>query len=108
MDGQASAGHSGLFVKLGFLLLGVFPTDIVTSVTVGAKPPARACPGGPRWYSSPSPCSCSRFPPCWWPRWASAHAASSPARDWMNANSWIVSEIVLAIFIVLEIRSLLA
>ena len=30
------------------------------------------------------------------------------ARDWMNANSWIVSEVVLAIFIVLEVRNLLA
>ena len=29
-------------------------------------------------------------------------------RDWMNANSWIVSEVVLAIFIVLEVRNLLA
>jgi len=27
-------------------------------------------------------------------------------RDWMNANSWIVSEIVLVFFIVIDINSL--
>ncbi|MDP9227416.1 MAG: GAP family protein [Actinomycetota bacterium] len=37
--------------KLGFLLLGVFPTDILTSLTVG-RSRARASPGGTRSASS--------------------------------------------------------
>jgi hypothetical protein len=30
----------------------------------------------------------------------------SKARDWMNTNSWIVSEIVIALFIVITANSL--
>jgi exosortase/archaeosortase len=30
------------------------------------------------------------------------------ARDWMNANSWIISKLVLALFIGIEIDSLLS
>ncbi len=36
MDGQAPGGGRGLSFKLGFLLLGVFPTDILTSFAVGS------------------------------------------------------------------------
>ena len=35
--GKLQQATPGFSFKLGFLLLGVFPTDIVTSVTVGAK-----------------------------------------------------------------------
>ena len=37
MDGEAPDSHPKFSFRLGFLLLGVFPTDIITSVTVGTK-----------------------------------------------------------------------
>jgi hypothetical protein len=35
-----------------------------------------------------------------------AQAFLPKARDWMSANSWVISEIVLALFIVLTLGSL--
>jgi hypothetical protein len=29
-------------------------------------------------------------------------------RDWMNANSWVVSEAVIALFLVMQVSSLLS
>ncbi len=93
--------------KLGLLLLGVFPTDIITSFAVGSY---LATNGDPWWY-------CLSFV------FATLLLAALPvilvlvggkraevflpkARDWMTANSWIVSEIVIALFIAIEINSL--
>jgi hypothetical protein len=95
--------------KLGFLLLGVFPTDIVTSVTVGTR---LARNGDPWWHALPFVATtllllalpailvllmgnrAERFLP--------------RTRDWMNAHSWIVSEVVIALFIGIEINSLVS
>ena len=93
--------------KLGFLLLGVFPTDILTSIAVGG--------------------TIARHHDSWW------HvlpfvlltllllAAPSlfvlllgekgktllpKVRDWMNASSWIVSECVIGLFIIITASSL--
>lgn len=92
---------------LGFLLLGVFPTDIVTSIAVGG-------------YAS-------NHDEPWWhllcfvaltllllalPALAvvllgkRAEILLPKVRDWMNANSWIVSEVVLALFVALTVQSL--
>jgi len=93
--------------RLGFLLLGVFPSDILTSISVGsliasqqhawvqilpfvllvvlflALPMILILIFGKR-----------------------AEAFLPKARDWMNKNSWIVSEIVFALFIVLMINNI--
>jgi Sap, sulfolipid-1-addressing protein len=92
---------------LGFLLLGVFPTDIITSVTVGSKVARDAEP--------------------WWHILGfvaltllllalpailvlllgrRARTFLPKVRDWMNTHSWMVSEAVIALFIVIEINSL--
>jgi threonine/homoserine/homoserine lactone efflux protein len=93
--------------QLGFLLLGVFPTDIVTSVAVGTFLRAG---GDPWWHYLPFLGLTLLF-------------LATPAlivlamgdrgqrllpkvRDWMNTNSWIVNEIVIAIFVVLTINNL--
>ena len=93
--------------QLGFLLLGVFPTDIVTSVAVGTFLSAG---GDPVWHYLPFLGLTLLF-------------LASPAlivlamgqrgqvllpkvRDWMNANSWIINEIVIGIFIALTINNL--
>jgi uncharacterized membrane protein YkgB len=93
--------------KLGLFLLGVFPTDIITSFAVGSH---LATNGDPWWH-------CLSFV------FATLLLAALPvilvlvggkraevylpkARAWMTANSWIVSEIVIALFIAIEINSL--
>lgn len=93
--------------RLGFLLLGVFPSDILTSIAVGG-------------YASAHHES-------WWHLMSfvlttllllalpfllvlvlgqRAQAFMPQVRDWMNNNSWVVSEIVLALFIALTASSL--
>jgi Sap, sulfolipid-1-addressing protein len=93
--------------KLGFLLLGIFPTDILTSVAVGQS---LANDGSPFWH-------CALFIGLTLFLLAipllsllafgdRAQAAIPKARDWMNNNSWVVSEAVIGLFIVLTISDL--
>jgi hypothetical protein len=93
--------------QLGLLLLGVFPTDIITSVAVGTFLSAG---GDPVWHYLPFLGMTLLF-------------LAAPAlivlsmgergqvllpkvRDWMNSNSWIINEIVIGIFIVLTISNI--
>jgi Sap, sulfolipid-1-addressing protein len=93
--------------RLGFLLLGIFPTDIITSVTVGMKVAREGDP----WLD------CVPF------ILLTLFLLALPAllvlvlgkraqvflpkvRDWMNANSWIVSELVILLFIGITIDSI--
>ena len=93
--------------RLGFLLLGVFPTDIITSVTVGAQ----VAREGDSWLyvvpfilltlfllALPSLLVLVLG--------ARAKAFLPKVRDWMNTNSWIVSEIVILLFVGITIDSL--
>ena len=85
---------------LGFLLLGLFPSDLVTSLTVGGH---LANDGDPVWYALPFVAMVLvllAIPALLVV--ALGHRAKRvlPAvREWMNANSWIVSELVLALFV---------
>ena len=87
---------------LGWLMLGLFPTDVFTSLSVGARLGDRDDP----WLdalpfvalvvlflASPalSVALLGERAERWMPK----------IRDWMNANSWIVSEIVLVFFVVI-------
>jgi len=105
--GRLQTASPGFSFKLGFLLLGVFPTDILTSFAVGSYLSSH---GDPWWHFLPflgltllllgSPFiaifvggqRAQRFLP--------------KARDWMNENSWVVSEIVIVFFIALTADSL--
>jgi Sap, sulfolipid-1-addressing protein len=92
---------------LGLLLLGIFPTDILTSVTAGLH--------------------VGRHDDAWWHLLPfigltllflaapsigvvllgkRAEAVLPKIRDWMNENAWVVSEIVLVFFAGLTINSL--
>lgn len=105
--GRLQDAKPGFSFKLGFLLLGVFPTDIVTSVTVGTKV---AREGDPWWHvlgfvaltllllAIPALLVVVMG--------KRAQAFLPKVRNWMNSNSWIVSEIVIALFIGIEISSL--
>ena len=93
--------------RLGFLLLGVFPSDILTAIAVGGYASTHGEP--------------------WWHLFGfigltlllvalpaltilvlgkRAEAAMPKVRDWMNDNSWIVGEIVLGLFIALTASNL--
>jgi cytochrome c biogenesis protein CcdA len=94
-------------LKLGFLLLGVFPTDILTSIAVGGSVAAHH----ETWFGVLPfvvmtllflglPALCVLL------LGEKAKAALPKIRDWMNNNSWIVSECVIGLFVVITISSL--
>ena len=93
--------------RLGFLLLGVFPTDILTSIAVGGS---LARHGDPWWHVLPFVLLTLLFLAL--PALLliilgkRAEAFLPKVRDWMNANSWIISEIVIGLFVVITASSL--
>jgi threonine/homoserine/homoserine lactone efflux protein len=105
--GKLQAASAGFSFKLGFLLLGVFPTDILTSVAVGSY---IANQDDPWWHVLPF-VALTLFllalPLLLLLAFGDRAQAFLPkARDWMNNNSWVVSEIVIGLFIVLTVNSL--
>ena len=94
---------------LGLVLFLVMPTDVMMTFTVGAY---LAAHGSPLWYASGF-------------LLLTALLIGSPLlillllgqrgdtllpriRDWMNANSWVVSEVVIAFFLVMEIKTIVS
>jgi Sap, sulfolipid-1-addressing protein len=87
---------------LGFLLLGFFPSDIITSITVGAH---LANAGDPWWHvlvfvlltllllALPATLV--------WMMGERAQTFLPKIREWIDTKSWIVSEFVIAFFIVM-------
>jgi hypothetical protein len=90
--------------RLGFLLLGFFPTDIVTSVAVGAHLASNDLP-----LVDAAPFVALTLLLLALPSLGvillgdRAETVLPQIRDWMNDNSWIVNEAVLAFFIVLTV-----
>ena len=92
---------------LGLLLLGVFPTDIITSVTVGAHLANEDSP----WLDGlPLLVLTLLFlalPAILVLLLGNRAKEFLPkARDWMNTHSWIVNEVVIVFFVVITINSL--
>lgn len=87
---------------LGFLLLGFFPSDIVTSFSIGAF---LANNGDTYWSALPFIGLTLLFLAT--PALGvllmgnRAQTVLPKIRDWMNTNSWIVSEVVLVFFVVI-------
>jgi Sap, sulfolipid-1-addressing protein len=87
---------------LGFLLLGFFPSDLVTSVSVGSLLSSH---GDPYWHglvfvlltvlllALPALLVATMG--------SRAHALLPKIRDWMDQNSWIISEVVIVFFVVI-------
>jgi hypothetical protein len=105
--GKLQTASAGFSFKLGVLLLGLFPTDILTSFAVGSY---LSTHDDPWWYCLPFVGLTVLFLALpliflalFGPR---AQAFMPKARDWMNNNSWIVSELVIALFIVITANSL--
>lgn len=105
--GKLQDANTGFSFKLGASLLGVFPTDIATSVAVGAR---LARDGDPWWHSLgfialtllllALPMILVLL------LGERAQTFLPKVRDWMNANSWIISELVIALFIALTISNI--
>lgn len=85
---------------LGFLLLGFFPSDLITSISIGGFLSEH---GDPYWHVLPFlfltllllalPALTVLF------LGERGEEILPKVRDWMNTNSWIVSEVVLVFFI---------
>jgi hypothetical protein len=95
---QSAAPKTALV--LGFLLLGFFPSDLVTSVSVGSYIGSH----GDAWWrvlpfvgftlillGLPALCVAAMG--------RRAQEFLPKARDWMSDNSWVVSEVVIVFFI---------
>jgi Sap, sulfolipid-1-addressing protein len=107
--GRLETATSKFAFTLGLLLLGIFPTDIISSFSVGAS---ISRDGHPWSYTVPFilltvflvalPALCILMVG------KRAEVFLPKARDWMNDNSWIVSEFVIGLFIALTIKSLVS
>jgi hypothetical protein len=105
--GRLQTATPGFSFRLGFLLLGVFPTDIVTSVAVGGFVAAQdesllhALP-----FLAMTLLLLS-LPALTVAALGERGESVLPrVRDWMNANSWVVNEVVLAFFVVITASNL--
>jgi Sap, sulfolipid-1-addressing protein len=94
--------------RLGFLLLGVFPTDIVTSVAVGSYLAAQGDPWREALPFIGLTLLLLAIPALTVLAFGERAEAFLPkARDWMNTHSWLVNEVVLAFFIALTASNLI-
>lgn len=99
--GTLQTATPGLSFKLGFALLGFFPTDIVTSTSVGRY---LAREGSSLWDAVPFVLLTLLLLAL--PALSilvlgeRGRRALPGVRDWMSANSWIISEAVIVFFIV--------
>jgi Sap, sulfolipid-1-addressing protein len=105
--GKLQEASPRLALGLGLLLLGLFPTDILTSVAAGLHV---ARHDDPWWQCLPFVAVTLLLlglPALTVAVLGSrAQNALPKIRDWMNQNSWVVSEIVLVFFAVITINSL--
>jgi hypothetical protein len=94
--------------RLGFLLLGVFPTDIVTSISVGTYLAANGAPLTEAAGFILLTLFILTIPLLSVLLLGERAETTLPKiRDWMDNNSWIISEAVIALFIVLVLQNLL-
>jgi Sap, sulfolipid-1-addressing protein len=98
--GKLQVASPKMTLVLGFLLLGFFPSDIVTSISVGSFLGSH---GDPWWDVLPFVGLTLLFlaSPALMVAMLGQRAQSvlPKVRDWMNTNSWIVSEVVIVFFI---------
>jgi threonine/homoserine/homoserine lactone efflux protein len=105
--GELEAAKPKQAFKLGFLLLGLFPSDILTSLAVGGYVVSH----DEAWWNVLPFVAMTLFllaipALVVWAFGERAQVVLPKVRDWMSANSWVVSEVVLALFIALTVSSL--
>ncbi|HJV05197.1 MAG TPA: GAP family protein [Actinomycetota bacterium] len=105
--GRLGTASPGFSFRLGFLLFLLMPTDIITSATVGTF---LAGSGAPLWHALPFLLLTTLLVAI--PllilllMGRRANTILPKAREWMSANSWVVSEIVLVFFLVITLAGL--
>ncbi len=105
--GKLQTATPKLAFTLGLLLLGVFPTDILTSASVGAHLANKGAP-----WADGLPFVLLTLLLLALPALlvvalgTRARELLPKARDWMNTNSWIISEVVIVFFIGITINSI--
>jgi Sap, sulfolipid-1-addressing protein len=107
--GKLQKATPGFAFILGLLLLGVFPTDIVSSFSVGAS---TAREGHPWTYTVPFiviTVFLVALPALLVVLMGTRAKVFLPkVRTWMNDNSWLVNEIVIAFIFLITLQSLLS
>jgi hypothetical protein len=104
--GKLQDASPKMALVLGFLLLGFFPSDLVTSISIGGFLSSHDDP-----YTDALPFVFLTLLLLAAPALlvvgmgARAQALLPKVRDWMNQNSWIVSEVVLVFFVVIILSS---
>ena len=107
MDGKLTTATPRFAFRLGFLLLGVFPTDIVTAVSVGSYLAARGRPLTDALGFLTLTLALLALPALTVVLFgARAEAFLPKAREWMQTNSWIVNEVVLLFFVAIVVSDL--
>ena len=105
--GKLQAASPRFCFVLGFLLLGIFPSDLVTSISVGSFLSTK---GDPWWHYIFFLALTLLFlalPALLVLLMGSRAQEFLPkVRDWMNANSWIVNELVLLLFVAIVISNI--
>jgi hypothetical protein len=100
--GKLEEAHPKDSFRLGFLLLGVFPSDILTSIAVGGSVSRH---GDPWWHVVPFVLLTRLFlalPSLTIVALGERGQKLLPkVRNWMNDNSWVVGEIVIGLFVVI-------
>ncbi|SEH12107.1 Sap, sulfolipid-1-addressing protein [Natronorubrum sediminis] len=105
--GKLESANPKFSFQLGFLLMGFFPTDVLTSITVGTY---LASHGDPLWYATGFVLLTLLFLAL--PSLSlvmigdRAETLLPKVRTWMNTHSWIVSEIVILIFVAITINNI--
>jgi threonine/homoserine/homoserine lactone efflux protein len=105
--GRLATATPGFSFKLGFLLFLVMPTDVITMITVGTYLVRQ---DAPLWHAFPFifltvllvaiPLLILLL------MGRRAEVILPKTRQWMNTNSWVVSELVIAFFLVVTISGL--
>jgi threonine/homoserine/homoserine lactone efflux protein len=105
--GRLATATPGFAFKLGFLLFLVMPTDVITMITVGTYLVRQ---DAPLWHAFPFifltvllvaiPLLILLL------MGRRAEVILPKTRQWMSANSWVVSELVIVFFLVVTISGL--
>ncbi|EFW90720.1 hypothetical protein ZOD2009_17730 [Haladaptatus paucihalophilus DX253] len=106
--GKLTSASPRFSFRLGFLLLGFFPTDILTSVAVGSYLASNGLPLTDSFGFIVVTLLILAFPSLVLLAFGERAEAFLPkAREWMNDNSWVVSEVVILLFVGMSLNNLL-
>lgn len=102
--GRLGSASPRFSFRLGFLLLGFFPSDLLTSVAVGSYLSGHGLPlTDAAGFVALSALLLALPALAVLALGERGEAALPKVRDWMETNSWLVNEVVLAFFVVIVV-----